>query len=158
MERYGASLVHDVLLVRTAHWRASLLQAASDYLVSSDPFLFAFLTESWFRLFFLLCCTCELQLENTLKLVWVRLCVAETQLPRMGGPSTPSRCRQKQETTTLKQCQRYVTDDVAMPSLQLKKLGLSLSAKIVNGTSRGIDTLNRHMREMVFQLTEHESE
>ena len=32
-----------------------------------------------------------------------------------------------QETTTSKQCQKHVTDCVAMPSLQHKKLGLTLS-------------------------------
>ena len=36
-------------------------------------------------------------------------------------------------------------------------VGLDNLCEIVDGTPHGIDTLIRHMRDMVFPLTEHES-
>ena len=38
-----------------------------------------------------------------------------------------------------------------------QEVGLDNLCEIVDGTPHGIDTLIRHMREMVFPLTEHES-
>ena len=75
-----------------------------------------------------------------------------SKLPRIGSDNVFA-LQAKQETTTLQQCQKHVTDHVAMPSLQPKKLGLTTSAKL----SMESLTLIRHIREMVCPLTEHES-
>ena len=64
-----------------------------------------------------------MSLENTLKLRsgWTQ------QASTKGNSEHAFALQATQETTTSKQCQKYVTDCVAMPSLQHKKLGLTLS-------------------------------
>ena len=55
------------------------------------------------------------------------------------------------------QCQKSVTDFVSDAFIAAQEVGFDNLCEVVDGTPHGIDTLVRHMREMVFSLTEHES-
>ena len=50
-----------------------------------------------------------------------------------------------------KQCQRYVTDNVATPSLQSKKLGLTIFAKLSTVLTRGIPLTEHECKELFRQ-------
>ena len=94
-----------------------------------------------------------------LRRVLEQISVTEPQQVSMNGNSALDfALLVKLVINTLKQCQKSVTDCVATHPSRHKKLASIVCVKLIDGISRGIDTLIQHVRkERLFPLTEHES-